>query len=386
MHQEQQTEQAVRDAMRAVFEEDVSRLDAADEDERETVQLTKRQLSDLSGRICALPEEIRDLFFSKYCFDLSSDAMSDLLRTDYPSGRLRYYEDLLSSVILSDDGRRISTESFRKAGRLAWKQYMKHTKQRTGAQKVSVKAGRRLLPWAAAAVIFLAGCGTAIAVMLYSQRTQQITDTAPLQGTYTVHQLDGTEVERVEWNYEGPGLAFTWEGINEDSVRYIPEFRAGYLPDRPTVSPLKQVWDEFYKPEKGWHIIQERDEWWLNGEIPYRISIFFPDSDVHYVLSGDCEIISEEQRGNLQVTRVRVETTDDRTWSEENHIILFDRENGHGIHIAGTLPLEELRHIEEELEIRLSDVVFEPPFADIPMENIYIYNGEQILTLNLGRG
>ncbi|MBR5969255.1 MAG: hypothetical protein IK016_02795 [Lachnospiraceae bacterium] len=255
--------------------------------------------------------------------------------------------------------------------------------------------GRRLFPIAAAAAVFLACTVTAVAVMLYTQRVEQITE--PINETVEVVNENGIVEARFDWEHNGPGVVFTYEGINEDSVRYVTEFRAGYLPAKPTVSILKRTIEQaVHDPEDGWYVILERDEQ-LTGDIPYKITQWFPMAGSRVLLAGECEIVKEEEWGNLQVAEVHVRHEIDqydngigydggsKGWPEENHILLFDRENGHVIQIAGTLPLEELEHIARELEIRLTDVIYDPYADDVPF-GYMIMTGGDCGYINLGRG
>ncbi|MBR0090966.1 MAG: hypothetical protein IJP92_04645 [Lachnospiraceae bacterium] len=228
-----------------------------------------------------------------------------------------------------------------------------HIVRRIG--KAARFGGRRLLPWAAAAAVFFTSAITVAAVILYHQRVEEVTE--PLRQRVIV-PAEGDETERYDWEHDGPGLLFSWEGFDTGTERYQPEFQVGYLPGIGTEDDTKH-----------WHSRIIRDK---RNEDLFRIEILYPTDQVRGILAGECEIVMEEQWGALQVTGVHVEHPagvhtngvgyDGGTGGipEENHVFLFDTKNGYVIQMAGTQPMEEIIRTARSMKIRMTDKVFDP--------------------------
>ena len=251
-----------------------------------------------------------------------------------------------------------------------------HIVRRIG--KAARFGGRRILPWAAAAAVFFTSAITVAAVILYHQRVEEITE--PLQQTVRVYSSAGTAEINQRWEHDGPGLLFSWEGFDTGTERYQPEFQVGYLPGIGTEGTLTYEGYDMQQTQavmagntegdtKHWHSRIIRDK---GNEDLFRIEVLYPTDQVRGILAGECEIVMEEQWGALQVTGVHVEHPagvhtngvgyDGGTGGvpEENHVFLFDTENGYVIQMAGTQPMEEIIRTARSMKIRMTDKVFDP--------------------------
>ena len=138
--------------------------------------LPERELSDdgirvLSQQIIALSDTGKELFYGRYCYQMSDDAMQAIFGTSFPAGRLQYYKSILSSAHKLAEGERISERSFQRASEMSQDQDMERTEKAAITQKMfafprRTKKNTRLLEKgiAAAMIILAVGFTTAITV------------------------------------------------------------------------------------------------------------------------------------------------------------------------------------------------------------------------------
>ncbi|MBQ6734365.1 MAG: hypothetical protein IJR00_05590 [Lachnospiraceae bacterium] len=139
-------------------------------------ELPQRELSDegicvLCQQILALSDTGKELFYGRYCYQMSNDAMQTVFGTSFPAGRLQYYKSLLSSAHNLKEGERISERSYQKASEMALDQDMERTEKEANRQKMLVfPAGTKKIirvlakGIVAAMVILTVGFTTAITV------------------------------------------------------------------------------------------------------------------------------------------------------------------------------------------------------------------------------
>ena len=260
--------------------------------------------------------------------------------------------------------------------------------------------GRSVLPFAAAVAVFLVSAVTVVAVVLYTQRVEEVTE--PLQQTIIMEEPDGNEKE-IEWVHDGPGMVFSWEGASPETERFMPQFKREYTSEKLSSSSEKKgnadravIITGEGDPTQSWR----RQELWDKGDggIPLKIDVFYPLNNVKYVLAGECEIVFEEEWDSLLATGVHVKHPNG-LWTngigyeegqgginEENHVLIFDTVNGYVIQVAGTMEMEEIERTARNLVIRISDQPFEwdPVMLEFyetsdPEKPSYGY-------INLGRG
>ena len=101
---------------------------------------------------------------------------------------------------------------------------------------------------------------------------------------------------------------------------------------------------------------------------------------MRYVLSGDVEVISEEHIDDWYILKLTSDYTGTGFAYENNranYIIMFDEVRGFFLEIGGTLDIEVLGHIADEIEITESNV------PQPKIENSY---SENIGCIDVGRG
>ena len=159
------------------------------------------------------------------------------------------------------------------------------------------------------------------------------------------------------WNseilaYPDAGMVFTFSCPEE--MPHTPEFRCFWLPQEAT---------EGITDEQGWTKRLFCD----SGEaILYSIStIDYIKNGLQLVLSGDVNIVKEEQLGDWQI----LEVTSDYSrlsysaYDRANYIMLFDQSTGYLVLISGEADMETLEHIAHEMEIRESSLP-KAPYSD----------------------
>ena len=148
------------------------------------------------------------------------------------------------------------------------------------------------------------------------------------------------------------GMVFTLSCPEE--IMHTPEFRCFWLPQEAT---------EGITDEQGWTKRLFCD----SGEaILYSIStIDYIKNGLQLVLSGDVNIVKEEQLGDWQI----LEVTSDYSrlsysaYDRANYIMLFDQSTGYLVLISGEADMETLEHIAHEMEIRESSLP-KAPYSD----------------------
>ena len=153
------------------FEELFETLESYQETEYAERELSDEEVNALSMQILSLSDTGRELFYGKYCFLMSDEAMHVMFGTTYPTGRLRYYKAIISSPYNLLDGEVISERSFKKAAGIALDMDMEMIEKEADAQKiVSLPRGARRVILkiskgvAAAIVLFAVGFTTAMTV------------------------------------------------------------------------------------------------------------------------------------------------------------------------------------------------------------------------------
>ena len=153
------------------FDELFASLESHPEDKYSERELSDEEVNALSRQILSLSDTGRELFYGRYCFLMSDEAMHVMFGTAFPAGRLRYYKAILSSSHNLPDGEVISERAFKKAAGIALDMDMELTEKEANGQKIiSLPRGARSVILkiskgvAAAIVIFAVGLTTAMTV------------------------------------------------------------------------------------------------------------------------------------------------------------------------------------------------------------------------------
>ena len=138
--------------------------------------LPERDLPDdgiriLCQQILALSDTGKELFFGRYCYRMSDDAMQTIFGTTFPAGRLQYYKSILSSAHNMNEGERISERSYQRASEMALDQEVERIEKEANTQRILTfpnepkRIIRVLMKGVAAALIILSlGFMTAMTV------------------------------------------------------------------------------------------------------------------------------------------------------------------------------------------------------------------------------
>ena len=219
-----------------------------------------------------------------------------------------------------------------------------------------------LLVAAAAAILTTA----AFAISRFSVNKEMPQDA--VSGHWTELDENGNILNDQEIVFPDAGMVLSFEGPQQQYN--IPQFRCFWLPSEPNFG----VTDS-----EGWtNHLSDTGE---GVSIPYDITVSNVNTgNMRYVLSGDVEIISEEHINNWYILKLTSDYTGTGFAYENNranYIIMFDEVRGFFLEIGGTLDIEVLGHIADEIEITESDV------PQHKKENSY---SENIGCIDVGRG
>ena len=154
------TDKRIMDALEEFF---LARFEAAEEDASGVHKQTDLSYDDvciLSDQILALPEDARELFYGRYCFGMSEEAMQTMFGTPSPVGKLQYYKAILSFAHNLTKEETVSDQSFLEASEMALEADMKET------EKECAEQGIIPFPHKARRVFLNVGKGIAAAVVI----------------------------------------------------------------------------------------------------------------------------------------------------------------------------------------------------------------------------
>lgn len=110
-------------------------------DDRSLVKLAPNQISDLSKRLLAFPDDDVAMLLLHYAFGFDYDSIAVLLKQDTVKGRIRYIEQLLSGGMGLLESQGIDSDSLRAVCRVALDNYV--SGENMGTAHEHIKAARR---------------------------------------------------------------------------------------------------------------------------------------------------------------------------------------------------------------------------------------------------
>lgn len=163
---------------------------------------------------------------------------------------------------------------------------------------------------------------------------------------------------RFDVEQEGKAILFRPGWLPEEPNRRTINFRgqsAGIFRDKARNESYYELLEEAGVPEKdrdGWCTRMELDK---EGDMLYQITVY----DVSELYKSDCVIgmqggeeagiIKEGELNGCSLLELTMEHSDGQAW--QNYVILFDRERNFMLRIGGTLGMEVLEKIAEDIEV-----------------------------------
>lgn len=230
----------------------------------------------------------------------------------------------------------------------------------------SVHTGRTLRTVLIVAAVATILTTAAFAISMYSLKSELTQDA--VSGHRIELDENGNTLNSQKIDYPDAGMVLSVEGPQEEYN--VPQFRCFWLPSEPTAGVTDSDGWSSYLGNMG-----------EGASIPYVISASNVNfGNTRYVLNGDVEVISEEYINNWYILQLTTDYTGTGFVFENNranYMILFDEVRGFLVKIEGTLDMEVLEHIADELEITESN---------IPQSERYNNYSEDIGYIDLRRG
>lgn len=185
-----------------------------------------------------------------------------------------------------------------------------------------------------------------------------------VKGTWAEQNAAGEKFD-VGMYYPDAGMVI---GFDCESAPHKIRFKPHWVPAE------LMVLDPDTVDEEGWY---QKCGHWDDVDILYDISIGYAAPGYQLVVNGQVEVVKEKQWDGLSVRELTAAWDPSGTagaLAKVNYVLLFSEEYGYLLTVSGTAGFETLEHIAKELEIDVTDELYEydPDF------NIGI--------LNLGRG
>lgn len=216
------------------------------------------------------------------------------------------------------------------------------------------------------AAVMLLLSATAYAVSAYFRmNAEEVPGDELVSGTWTERDEQGNVDYVQTFTYEEAGIVFRFEG---GCPLWCFQFRPGWLPSEATRSSS-------WNCDEGWYNYMVDEGSGQSNDIPYVISFCYAQPGFQLVLNGNCEMVKQEEQNGFQVTEIAVDWTGDpyRDYGE-NYVLMFNEEEGYVLYVGGASDLETLEHIAFALEVRQTEIPYEP-------------NPDYAIgTMNIGRG
>ena len=208
-----------------------------------------------------------------------------------------------------------------------------------------------------AAVLISLLTATAYALGLFKLNKNTVPENYVAHGQWIERDADGEITNVQELRYPGANLVFTFEG---EAVPHRAEFKPGWLP-----------MEGFGWGNDGWYSYYGNEGDSAEGQIPYKIEVFYALPGYQLVMMYESEIVEESVWGEYEVTKL---VNHNPYWGDDNYVLLFSPEHGYMIRVGGCLDMETLERIARNLDVRITDeeVTYNPDY------NIGI--------INVGRG
>ena len=197
------------------FEKTADTLAAVENDNCACVDLHRQQIRELSRKILLLPHQGIVLLLSRYCFRLSPEETENFFHLENARGRFRFYKELLSSSMGVEAGCMISDDAFRKACRIALKDYLRNEleagedDEAAGNSRIHI-GFRKVWKTVAAAAITMTLLFSTGMVANAQFRERVISWVVETFEKYSIFELHGDEL---------------------DEPQDLTGYQAGYLPD-----------------------------------------------------------------------------------------------------------------------------------------------------------
>ncbi|MBR0092095.1 MAG: DUF4367 domain-containing protein [Lachnospiraceae bacterium] len=218
-------EEKIQNGIHDFFQEKLSGYLCACNEDSQEIDLSDDDIHMLSQQILALSDSARELFYGKYCFQMSEEAIEAMYGIELPFERLQYYKNILSSVYCRDDNVRIREEAFFLATKHAMEIDMAQTER--DASKTSIIQTRR---WMSRAVnMAVKGVAAAVIIMAIGF-TAAITTNAEFREKV------------VEWLIETFQEFSSFKTVSEAEITMddLRSYQITYVPARFTLSDLNE--------------------------------------------------------------------------------------------------------------------------------------------------
>ena len=208
-----------------------------------------------------------------------------------------------------------------------------------------------------AAVLVSLLTATAYALGLFKLNKNHIPEDVTVHGEWIERDSEGNITDVQDMRYPDTNLVFTYDC--EATPHYV-QFKPGWLP-----------MEGFGWGEDGWYGYYGNDGDSAEGQIPYKIEIFYAHPGYQLVMMYQSDIVEESTWGEYEVTKL---INHNPYWGDDNYVLLFNPEHGYMIRVGGGLDMEIMEKIAQNLEVRITDeeVEYNPDY------NIGI--------INVGRG
>ena len=212
------------------------------------------------------------------------------------------------------------------------------------------------------AAIAAAMTATAYATGLFKMHMDRPEEGTVVSGTWTERKEDGSVDNVQTLTFPDAGFVFTFES---EAAPHEVKFRPGWLPEA-SGGPI------FGMPDaEGWYeYLSDNGE---GRDIPYVIQTLYMTSSRTLVLNGDCQVIKEGEFNGYQMKEITCSYMSEYL-NDGNYLLLIDETEGYCLMIAGTNSMEDMEHIAEKLEIKVTD------------ESVGYDPDHSIGQINIGRG
>ena len=191
-----------------------------------------------------------------------------------------------------------------------------------------------------AAVLVSLLTATSYAVGLFRLNKNHIPKGVTVHGEWIERDSEGNIIDVQYADYPDTNLVFSFDC--ETNPHYI-EFKPGWLP-----------MDGFGFGEDGWYYYYGNDGVSMECQIPYKIEVFYAHPGFRLVMMYQSEIVEEATWGKYEITKL---INHNPCWGDDNYVLMFNPEYGYMIRIGGSLDMEILEEIAENLEVRITDEV-----------------------------
>lgn len=198
---------------------------------------------------------------------------------------------------------------------------------------------------------------SAYALGLFRLNKNHIPEEGIVHGEWIERDKEGNITYIQNMDYTDTNLTFTYDC---GGTPHYVQFQPRWLPME------GKGWTE-----DGWYSYFGNDGDSAEGQIPYKIECFYAVPGYQLVMLYESEIMEETTGNGYEVTKL---INHNPYMGDENYVLLFSADHGYMIRVGGSLDMETIEKIAENLEVRITDEEVE-------------YNPDyNIGCLNIGRG